>query len=186
MKDTDSRKSTKNHILEALLKLMKKTSLREITVKEIAWEAGVSRRTFYSYYSSKEQLLTEHSLELVESFKNDYNQNHSPDSMSFLKLFCGFWYENMIYFKAILNDPDINPIVLFKDIYTTIFGQKKFRTPGMEEFDSDQLHNFINGGLYYIIWKWITSETPESPERMAALLYSFIRSLPGEHEEVHL
>lgn len=42
---------------DALLKLMETENYREITIQEITDNAGLSRRTFYRNYSSKDEIL---------------------------------------------------------------------------------------------------------------------------------
>lgn len=51
------RKNAKHYLAEALILLMKDSSIEEITVSDIVKRAGVSRMTYYRYFSAKEELL---------------------------------------------------------------------------------------------------------------------------------
>ncbi|GMA67400.1 hypothetical protein GCM10025884_10270 [Leuconostoc gelidum subsp. gelidum] len=60
---------TSGRIRDALLTLLKEEqSLGKITIAALSDEAGISRRTFYRYYASKEEILTTYIASLI----NDY------------------------------------------------------------------------------------------------------------------
>lgn len=49
--------NTRNELGDALIELMRETPFEEITVQEVLDRAGVSRATFYTHYSDKNDLL---------------------------------------------------------------------------------------------------------------------------------
>ena len=51
------RLSTKEHIMEAFLKLLEDKNLMDISVSEIAEPAGVSKRSFYNHFVDKYDLM---------------------------------------------------------------------------------------------------------------------------------
>lgn len=55
-------------MLDALIQLLKKKSISEITVTDITEKAGVSRMSYYRNFSSKEEILTRH----LDEIFNDY------------------------------------------------------------------------------------------------------------------
>jgi AcrR family transcriptional regulator len=57
----------RQELAKAAWKLFAKKGYEDATVTEIAEAAGVSRRTFFRYYSSKEDVLTETSDDFAES-----------------------------------------------------------------------------------------------------------------------
>ncbi|WP_337997322.1 TetR/AcrR family transcriptional regulator [Oleispirillum naphthae] len=50
---------TKNRLLQTSLKLFKKRGFDKVTVEDITRYSGVSKGTFYNYFSTKEQVLVE-------------------------------------------------------------------------------------------------------------------------------
>ena len=58
---------TKREIRSALLKILEEKPLSQITVKEIADAACINRKTFYSHYTSPEEILSELEDEIVGS-----------------------------------------------------------------------------------------------------------------------
>lgn len=53
---TASQEETRNALLDAAERLLGQFGYRRINVEDIATEAGLSRRTFYLYFSSKEEI----------------------------------------------------------------------------------------------------------------------------------
>lgn len=66
---------TREALIQALLRLAQHHPLPQITVDQIADEAGVSRRTFFNYFGSIPALLTEvftgQAVKIVESIDRD-------------------------------------------------------------------------------------------------------------------
>ena len=60
----------KIYLAEALILLMEHTELSEIRVKDLAKKAGVSRMTYYRYFSEKEEVLTFYMSYIFEKYMN--------------------------------------------------------------------------------------------------------------------
>jgi len=69
-KKTDRRVlRTKRNIRNAFLRLLAQKEMDKITIKEIAVEADVDRKTVYNYYTSVQGILEELENELVQNFE---------------------------------------------------------------------------------------------------------------------
>jgi len=53
-------------MLRAALELFRRRGVDDVAVREVAARAGVSLKTFYNYFPSKEAVLDEIALEMVE------------------------------------------------------------------------------------------------------------------------
>lgn len=60
----------KEQIVEAARKLFHQFGFKRVSMDEIAMEAGVTKRTIYMYFSSKEELLKYFIQEEIEQMKN--------------------------------------------------------------------------------------------------------------------
>ena len=90
-RETDRRiRKTKNSIRESFMELIMEKNFSEITVKEIASRADISRRTFYMHYSSIDAILDEMNAELSQRVQQlFYNRDFTHAQMSDIKdLFC--------------------------------------------------------------------------------------------------
>ena len=70
----------KNNIVRALIDLMKEKPYEEISISEIALQAGVSRVSYYRNYGSKEDILTETLKTLMARFSEEISAMplHTP------------------------------------------------------------------------------------------------------------
>ena len=60
---------TKKSIRDAFIALLETRSISRITVKALAEEAGINRKTFYMYYSGIEELLEQIEQDLIEKYR---------------------------------------------------------------------------------------------------------------------
>jgi TetR/AcrR family transcriptional regulator, transcriptional repressor for nem operon len=68
---------SKEHIIIVASKLFLQKSFKEVTMKEIVKETGLSKGAFYHYFESKEQLF----LEVLDYFFNNF-MKHSYENFS--------------------------------------------------------------------------------------------------------
>ena len=72
MKNIDK---TKREFEKALLTLLEEKNYRDITINEICASVNKTKMTFYHYYKNKENLLTQASINLVNSeYSEEYNK----------------------------------------------------------------------------------------------------------------
>jgi TetR/AcrR family transcriptional regulator, transcriptional repressor for nem operon len=65
---------SKEHIIVIASKLFLQKSYKEVTMKEIVKETGLSKGAFYHYFESKEQLFKEVLTYFFTCIKHDYNK----------------------------------------------------------------------------------------------------------------
>ncbi|MCB2296169.1 TetR/AcrR family transcriptional regulator, partial [Clostridium algoriphilum] len=163
---------TKKWLIEALFDLMKEKPYAIITVKEIADQAQLSRRTFYRNFKVKEDLLSKYTNYLFEDYiksikgKNDFSFN------SILVNYFEFW------------DNHIKELKLLKQNHLFYFIMEQINSfiPNINEFTEVQWHNYDNdieeeyisryniGGLWNILYKWIDNKERESPKEMVQVI----------------
>jgi AcrR family transcriptional regulator len=76
MKKMDIRtRFTQKALKDSLLELMRTTPIRNIPIKAICADAGVSRSTFYTYYDDQYDLLEEIQNETLNNFDAEYSKH---------------------------------------------------------------------------------------------------------------
>ncbi len=77
--------SKKQKILKISRKLFMKYSISRVTVKEISERAGVSKKTIYNYFDSKNDLQKEVVMEFLNKVTKKVNSIYNNDSLDFYR-----------------------------------------------------------------------------------------------------
>lgn len=94
--------NTKAHILKVTLKLFLQKGFKEVTLKDIVEETGLSKGAFYHYFSSKEQIF----LELINKvFATVFDVPYEQFSKASLY---HFYIDYINYYVAHLKQNDLN------------------------------------------------------------------------------
>lgn len=174
---------TKKAIYEALVELMQKKKLNSITVTELAAAANINRKTFYTYYSTVNDVLDEVINELVSSLKNlMYAMSEDYNMLSPQTLFA--------FLNTIMSDVDIVRALFTSDNGNMLFNklQKALQETLLKELiDNDikmnippeqypLISSFVAGGMIYVYYEWITNPNGTSLDEMARTLTTLIIS----------
>ena len=174
---------TKRAIYEALVELMQKKKLNSITVTELAAAANINRKTFYTYYSTVNDVLDEVINELISSLKDlMYTMSEDYNMLSPQTLFA--------FLNTIMSDVDIVRALFTSDNGNMLFNklQKALQETLLKELiDNDikmnippeqypLISSFVAGGMIYVYYEWITNPNGTSLDEMASTLTTLIIS----------
>lgn len=85
MNNEEKNTYAKNQITVTTLNMLKKHSLEELTIAQIAAKAQVSRNTFYRNYITKEDIVYQYATKLLKDFEAEYNDIHKDSSTEFYR-----------------------------------------------------------------------------------------------------
>ena len=174
---------TKRAIYEALVELMQKKKLNSITVTELAAAANINRKTFYTYYSTVNDVLDEVINELISSLKDlMYTMSEDYNMLSPQTLFA--------FLNTIMSDVDIVRALFTSDNGNMLFNklQKALQETLLKELiDNDikmnippeqypLISSFVAGGMIYVYYEWITNPYGTSLDEMARTVTTLIIS----------
>ena len=174
---------TKKAIYEAFVELMQKKKLNLITVTELAAAANINRKTFYTYYSTVNDVLDEVINELISSLKDlMYAMSEDYNMLSPQTLFA--------FLNTIMSDVDIVRALFTSDNGNMLFNklQKALQETLLKELiDNDikmnippeqypLISSFVAGGMIYVYYEWITNPNGTSLDEMARTLTTLIIS----------
>ena len=151
----------KRQITDALLSLMKKKSLSDISVSELTDKAGIGRVSFYRNYQSKEDILREESDRLIKEWGLLYESNpeSAPETL-FPSLFD--FYRDHREFYTTLYQAGMSSIMM-----ETIIGTIQI-TPEMQNLEA-YMKSFWAYGIYGWLHEWIRRGMQESGKELRAL-----------------
>lgn len=159
---------TKRALAQSLKKLMNTTPLSKITVNDIVFDCGVTRRTFYYHFQDVYNLL-----EWI--FKNEVanvmaeNKTSTTWQQGFLRIFL-YLGENR---KMVLNTynsigRDQLETHLYRAVYILVLDVVNEITLGMEvsEKRKEFVVNFYKVSLVGLLLEWIKTNMTENPEQI--------------------
>ncbi len=149
MKREKQIKESKEMVKNALFNLMKTKGFDEITMSEIAFEAGLVRMTLYRHFKDKDQILLYCFEDYYERALIEMKEQINPNLNDLLrfrfKMLKESPYTNLLMAHNLLNQliqrVGLNYIQSFKDI--------------LPEIDDTYKKSFVMGGIDAVTIKWI-------------------------------
>lgn len=160
---------------DALLKLMETENYREITIQEITDNAGLSRRTFYRNYSSKNEILEGCFYKIWLEYESVIKQQTDLTLINIAKIFFTVM-EKHFNFLSLVNRHHLLPLFLSKvdELLPPAFDELKGKKIPFPKESIQYALTFSTGGFVRILIRWINDSNHKSPEEMAELMKDFI------------
>lgn len=148
-------------LAEALIALMEHTKMEHIHIKDIAKKAGVSRMSYYRYFSSKEELLSFYMKHILEEYFSTIDTSHFQSYQHILDSL-NFFYQYRD-FALCVHEAGLS-FLLLDALNDYIESQPLFQQETTEV--SYSLYYYA-GALYNTCMQWILNGTKEKPETIA-------------------
>ncbi len=168
-------KLTKKLFKEAMIDLLEKKSLYDITVTELCQKAELNRSTFYKYYENVYDVFVDIEHELIlaneECLKSMNENNQDAITKPLCKLLSNV-KENTKVYKLLFNNhisEEFSQNIMKSPI--TFFEDKIKTLNVVPVSDADYIFIYFISGSIEIIKKWINDGVKESPEHIANLIY---------------
>ncbi len=158
---------TRQWLEEALFDLLAtKKSLHNISIAELSEHAQIARRTFYRYYHSKEQVLTNYLDRLIQDYIIELQTEKLTNFEDLVNFFFQYWSQYTESLK-ILQDANLLVLVLQRyygklpAAYTTVMAPWHITNSDQRQITYDI--RFITGGLYNIFDEWLKGDYKAMP-----------------------
>lgn len=165
--------NAKSKLKDALLTVLESKNIHQVTIKELCQVAQLNRSTFYKYYGSQYDLLTDIEQDVIQFVNQALHENNS-DIFRLIYVICCYLEENVKLIRLLINnniDPNF-PEKLFslKIVQESFLSNYQYSTMN----DIEYLYNYITYGTFRILSLWINREQRESPEKLAKHIESII------------
>ena len=151
----------KQQLTRALLELLQKKTLAEISVSELTARAGVGRVSFYRNCHTKENILKEESDRLIEQWGRLYESDPASTPETLFPSLFDFYSANGSFYTA-LYQAGLSGIML-ETIVSTI--QVTAEMDNLEAY----MKSFWAYGIYGWLNEWIKRGMQESGEEISRL-----------------
>ncbi len=179
------RNRTKEHLQEALVKLIKSKGYHAVTVRDIVDTAAYNRSTFYVQYPDKPGLAEDLLKAMLQGLEDSVGKPYVPghwvnsaalDVPSFNIL--TYIHEHRDFFELIKYEdtlPGIHTAIpqTFLKIYLEQFD---FETIDNRPVDMDYFKRYTAYGFYGLVLNWITGDFRESQEEFVKKVIDLTRT----------
>lgn len=158
----DSRlRYTKESLYKSFLQFLAEKPVNDITVIEVCERAGISRKTFYKYYSDQFALLVAMENDLFEDYRALLSDAPAEIETITPKL-VHFVDENRVLVKAAFANRGEGNFVdrVLDDLFTMYRTSWEEANPQLSPRDVEFLFHFVVSGLFGIVRHWLF-EKPE-------------------------
>ena len=151
-------------IAQALIALMENTPINDIRIKAIIKKAGVSRMSYYRYFTKKKDVLRYYMDHIIEEYceQIDGKDGSSFQSYEHVLKALQFFYKYRDFILC-LDHADMAGIVL-EGLNRYVEKQQAFAEGNTYSF------YFYAGALYNVYMQWISKGAVEAPEEIAKMI----------------
>lgn len=156
---------SRRDIVQAFLRLLKKTPLEEISIKQIMNEAELSRQTFYQIFNNKEEIL-EHYLDTIFKEFISHSKNLEINNLcQAAKLFFNFFeqYKQPLHLiikngkSCVVQRKCREYLLQSQYIHYTLCGVHS-------QQEQEYATTFVISGMVAMLEQWIRSDDQTQPE----------------------
>ena len=158
---------TRQWLEEALFDLLAtKKSLHNISIAELSEHAQIARRTFYRYYHSKEEVLTNYLDRLIQDYIIELQTEKLTNFEDLVNFFFQYWSQYTESLK-ILQNANLLVLILQRSYdklpaaYSTVKAPWHIANTNQKQIAYDS--RFITGGLYNIFHEWLKGDYQTMP-----------------------
>lgn len=166
---------TKRLLKEAILRVLKKKELKQITITELCAEADINRITFYRHYETPCDVLEDVGRDMFTALQTELKPPKSlPDFERYIEDMCTYLYEHSDTVLILLHrSSDTDAFEFVKEMYRFIVDEYS-SLPELQEYDADSIRlmtTYFGGGGYFLLRQWLTEDIQKTPKEIASIVY---------------
>lgn len=172
-KNIGNRKALRSQkkISQALIDLMADTPYEEITISKLTTHAGLSRRTFYRNYTSKDDIISEYYYIIWEEYTEELKKEKDMTLTNIALIF----FNTMHKHRELLNLFNQNNLfnLFLNQVSRLMMKDYPSRSDSFNQMESKNLAYitlFVSGGFFQMAKAWFDGGQKESPEKLAGYL----------------
>ncbi|MGI6105413.1 MAG: TetR/AcrR family transcriptional regulator [Raoultibacter sp.] len=165
----DSRQRyTKQCLFDSFLNYLEQKSVSEITVSEISESAGVSRKTFYKYYTDQFALLKAMQEDLFAEFEA-HVKDLPADVYAIVPALIEFTSRHRVLLRAVFENRSEGNFIdrVLTYMYDNFHTDWEASNPTMSVQDVKFLFFYVTSGLTGILRLWLFEEPEMSVEEIS-------------------
>lgn len=171
---------SKRMLRESLLRLLKTKELNEISITELCRDAEINRATFYKYYNTPRDVLSDITLELIKDIKKMYHPMRTLDEVkACIDKVCEYVYEHADLIRMLIHaNVDMEIATAISELHR-YFREDENGFGVLKDADDDSMQMtaaFIGGGSYFLIRKWLLDDIRKTPAEVSELIFKILNT----------
>lgn len=163
---------TKTMLKDALVSMLAEKSIEKITVQALCAQAQINRTTFYKYYGSQYDLLTDMENDFfnaLESYLSEIGELPERDCLtSIMEFLAANQHDYRVLLLTAVDEEFVNHLFSLSAVRRVLRRALSSQyPPEMETY----VCQFLCHGSYAIIRTWLVEGCREAPREMAELIY---------------
>lgn len=173
---------SKRILTETLLRLMKQYSYHEITVKHILLESGISRKTFYRNFRSKDDILNSYIDSILYRYLEAIKEQGEYSMIQMLDIIFSFCEKNRdLLFMLRDNDMLYLPLLKLNRLLPIEHRRIARKIPEQNSETTGDLSQYIVffniGGIWNIIVGWIENDMRDSTTDIKKAINFYLQNI---------
>ena len=164
-------------IFEAIMLLLDKKPYEKITISDITNKAGIARRTFYSNFKRKDDVLIQYLANIIDSeFLTVRNfEDHNSQEIIIITFNIDFIRKNFGNMKKILSATGGNIMFLnrFNDVMAKVIDRGMEKRNSGEQLTFKYKMYYQLTGICKIMWDWVEEDMPIPIDDLVKILNCF-------------
>lgn len=170
---------SKKYLVTALLELMDKKSYENISIKELTDCAGLSRRTFYTNFETKEDILRYYFVTLVSEYVEILKTYEYLTPKDIAEEYFSFWFSHRTLLQLLKKNHlpiHINVFVEFLRDMDSILNikERRFTDSELQYYDAV----FVAGGLWNMLNVWVENGFEKDDKEMTDIFLKIFHKTP--------
>ena len=167
-------KNSSDVFLMALLELLKEKSYSDISISELCRKAGLSRNTFYKFFSGKDALLSylkeDISLGFVTYKQTIVKENWDSQMESFVHYF-SFWYQLRDWVDVLVKNDLFEKIAMPEERELSLLSPRNWDSYLVDTPKTlEMMQTFLAAGCVWLVKWWSMNGYGKTPAEMAELV----------------
>jgi len=161
---------SKRMLMDGLIKLMETYDFSMITVTQICQEAGLSRRTFYRLYNTREDILDGYMSMLAGGFIHMVTETSPHHYTEVAALYFEFWKQHEIFLNLLKKNKMLEIIYRISGEIAPAVFQKVKPDIELNVMTRSYCLSYSLGGLNGMLIRWVEDGMKLSPEQIKSIL----------------
>lgn len=182
MKFAKNQNKTKALISLAVYQLMlRKIDYDDITVKDICKTSGVSRMSFYRYYSKKDDIFIDYCDERFAEFYENFVKLENKTAQKFILGMFDYFEKNARQLLILKKAKKETLLMQQFDSYSR-YCIASWAPIRQEAYYSSVVPSFLSGGFFNVLMAWVNEGMKESKEEVAEKLFRLFPAFKDKEE----